>query len=69
MKNNVGSFDRIFRVIVAIVLAYLYYKNIVASVAGIILLVVSIVLLITGLIGFCPIYWGLRTGTKMNKKV
>ena len=64
MNKNVGSFDRIFRVVVAIVLAILYYKNIVAGVPGIILMVLSVVFLITGLIGTCPIYLGLGWSTK-----
>ena len=67
MNKNVGSFDRIFRVLVAIVFAILYYKNIVAGIPGIILMVLSVVFLITGLIGTCPIYLGLGWSTKSRE--
>jgi len=69
MNKNVGGFDRIFRVVVAIVFAFLYYKDIVAGVPGIILMVLSVVFLITGLIGICPIYLGLGWSTRSKNKV
>lgn len=56
MKKNMGNLDRIIRAILAAVLAVLYFTNIIAGTIGIILLVLAGILLLTSLIGFCPLY-------------
>lgn len=56
MKKNEGSLDRIIRVIVALALGYLYFTGITTGAFGIILLVLGAILLLTGLIGVCPLY-------------
>jgi uncharacterized MAPEG superfamily protein len=56
MKKNMGSTDRVVRTIVAIVFAALYFTNIITGTAGLVLLVLSAVFLLTSLIGFCPLY-------------
>ncbi|MBY0534772.1 MAG: DUF2892 domain-containing protein [Chitinophagaceae bacterium] len=56
MKKNMGSADRIIRVLVAAVLAYLYFGGIVTGTWGIVLVVVAAVFVLTSLISFCPIY-------------
>jgi len=63
MKNNLGGADRIIRVIIAAILATLYFMNIISGTLGLILLVVAIVFVMTSLVGFCPIYaiFGLST--------
>lgn len=66
MKKNVGSADKIVRIILAVVLAVLYYTGTVSGVAGIVSLVLAVVLVATSLISFCPLYWpfGISTGKK-----
>ena len=66
MKKNEGNLDRIFRVILAVVLGYLYFTGITGGVLGIILLVVGVILLLTALTGICPLYMLLKLNT--NKK-
>ncbi|HZK61749.1 MAG TPA: DUF2892 domain-containing protein [Anaerovoracaceae bacterium] len=56
MKKNEGNLDRIIRVILAVVLGYLYFTGITTGVPGIILLAVGVILLLTALIGICPLY-------------
>ncbi len=56
MKKNVGSIDVIIRLLIAIVLTILYFNGIIAGTWGIVLLVVAGILLITSMIGFCPLY-------------
>ena len=56
MKTNMGSIDRIFRLLVAAVIAYLYFANIITGTWGIILLVLGAVFVLTSFIGFCPLY-------------
>jgi hypothetical protein len=56
MNSNVGSLDRILRIILGVVLGVLYFNGTVAGTLGVVLLVVGIVLILTALIKFCPIY-------------
>lgn len=63
MKKNMGSADRLIRVIIALVLGFLYYKGIISGTLGIVLVVLAVVFVLTSLIGFCPLYtlFGIRT--------
>lgn len=63
MKRNVGNVDRIIRVILAAVFAYLYFSGTVTGTLGIILLVLGAMLLVTGLVGFCGLYNPLKINT------
>jgi hypothetical protein len=56
MKANIGSLDKVIRIILAIVFAMLYITKMVEGTLGIILLVVGGVLLLTSIINFCPLY-------------
>lgn len=58
-----GSADRIIRVIIAVILGYLYITGAISGTLGIILLILSVVFVLTSLIGFCPLYspFGIRT--------
>jgi hypothetical protein len=56
MKRNMSNIDRLIRVIVAGVFAYLYFAGIVTGTLGIILLVVGAVFLLTSVVAFCPLY-------------
>ncbi len=56
MKKNMGSYDKLIRLSVAIVLTVLYYVGILPGTLGIIALVLALVFTITSLISFCPLY-------------
>ncbi|MBL7935113.1 MAG: DUF2892 domain-containing protein [Bacteroidia bacterium] len=56
MKKNMGSADRIIRLIIAAVIAVLFFTNVVSGILGIILLVAAGVFALTSLISFCPLY-------------
>ena len=56
MKQNVGTADRIIRVLLAALFAYLYFGGIVTGTLGIVLVVLGGVFLLTSLVGFCPLY-------------
>ncbi|HEY8659923.1 MAG TPA: DUF2892 domain-containing protein [Hanamia sp.] len=68
MKKNVGNADRIIRVIMAAIFALLWFQNIVTGIAGIILLILSVILLLTSLVGFCPLYRIFRLNTSGDKE-
>lgn len=56
MKKNMGSADRIIRLIFAAVIAVLFFTNVVSGTLGIILLLAAGVFALTSLISFCPLY-------------
>jgi hypothetical protein len=56
MKKNMGNTDRIIRVIVAIVIAALYFTGTLTGVLGTVLLVLAGVFVATSLVSFCPLY-------------
>lgn len=56
MKRNMSNVDRVIRVIVAAIFAYLYFAGIVTGALGIILLVLGAVFLLTSIVAFCPLY-------------
>ncbi|MCP9770362.1 DUF2892 domain-containing protein [Lacihabitans sp. LS3-19] len=63
MKVNMGLIDRILRVIIAAVIAYLFYTGVLSGTLGIVLLVLAIVFLLTSVVSFCPLYtiFGIKT--------
>ncbi len=67
MKANMGSIDRIARIIIAIVIGILFYQGIISGVVGIVLLVLAGVFVLTSLISFCPLYAPFRLSTKKNE--
>jgi len=56
MKRNLSNTDRIIRVVVAALFAYLYFGGIVTGSLGIVLVVLSAVFLLTAVVAFCPLY-------------
>ena len=63
MKKNMGTADRIIRVIVAAVLALLYFNGTISGTLGLVLVAVAGIFVLTSLISFCPLYaiFGIRT--------
>jgi len=63
MKKNMGSSDKIIRIIIAIIAGILYFTGTVSGIVGIILMVLAGVFLLTSLISFCPLYAPFRIST------
>ena len=63
MRKNMGSADRIIRVIIAVIIAALYFTNVISGTLGIVLLALAGIFVLTSLISFCPLYapFGLST--------
>lgn len=68
MKKNMGSADRIARVVIAAIVAVLYFTNVITGTLGIVLLVIAGVFLLTSLISFCPLYTIFGINTCKTKK-
>lgn len=67
MKKNMGSADRVTRLIIAAVLLILYFTNIISGTIGIIALVIAIVFALTSVVNFCPLYTLLGINTCKTK--
>ena len=69
MKKNMGNADKIIRLIVAVVIAIMFYMNIISGTLGIVLLFLALIFMITSFISFCPLYvlFGFKTCPNKRK--
>jgi flagellar biosynthesis component FlhA len=56
MARNIGPDDRVFRIIIGLVLAVLAYLGVLPGIATIVMIVLAAYLLITGIFARCLIY-------------
>jgi hypothetical protein len=63
MKKNVGSADKIVRILLAILFAVLIFTNAVSGWLVIVLGILAVVFLLTALVNFCPIWFALKVST------
>lgn len=68
MKLNVGTLDKFVRIGAAVLIAILYFANIISGTLAIILMVVAAILLVTGLVNFCPLYWALGLSSRPKQE-
>ncbi|MDM1046899.1 YgaP family membrane protein [Sphingobacterium hotanense] len=68
MRQNIGNIDRGIRVIVAIVIAVLFFTERITGTISIVLMVFAGILILTSMMGFCPLYslLGIKTYKKKN---
>jgi len=63
MKANESGLDRLIRVVLGIALLALNFGGVVTGGFGIVLVVVGALALLTGILGFCPLYAVLKIHT------
>ena len=68
MKKNMGTADKIIRVIIAAIFLTLYFTNVITGTIGIVLIALSVIFLLTSLVSFCPVYAIFGTSTKPKLK-
>lgn len=68
MKRNVGNIDKMVRILAAIVIAVLYFTNVISGTLAIILLSIAGIFLVTSFLGFCPIYWAIGLSSKPKQE-
>ena len=66
MNKNMGTIDRIIRVILAIVVILLYLAGTITEVAAIILGFIAAIFIITSIVGYCPLYVPLKISTRKH---
>ena len=64
-----GSADRIIRVVLAIIMAVLYFTGTVSGTIGLVLLILAGIFVLTSFVSFCPLYapFGIRTCSSEKK--
>ena len=60
MQKNIGKNDRTIRLVVALVLAVLYFT----AVHNVWVIVIAVVMAVTALLNFCPLYLPFKIKTK-----
>ena len=68
MKKNMGTIDRLIRVLVAVVIALLYFLHAISGTLAIILLIVAAIFILTSLVSFCPLYLPFKLSTAKKKE-
>ena len=68
MTKNMGTVDRVIRVLLALVIAALFFTGRVSGIFGIALLVISVIFLITSFVARCPGYLPLGISTRGRTK-
>ena len=63
MKRNMSNTDRIARLVISALFAYLYFGGIVTGTLGIVLLVLAGVFTLTAIVAFCPLYAPFKLST------
>ncbi len=63
MKSNMGTTDRIIRAIFAVVVAALYFTNVISGTLAIILGILAVIFLATSFLSFCPLYAPFKLST------
>ncbi len=56
MKKNMGSADKVTRLVLAAIMVVLYFTNTITGTLGIVLLILAGVFALTSSISFCPLY-------------
>jgi len=64
MKQNMGTIDKIVRILIAAVIVALWYFGVIGGLLATILLIISCIFILTSLIGVCPLYLPFRISTK-----
>ena len=68
MKKNVGSIDKVIRIILAVVIVILAITHVISGTLAVVMLILAGIFVLTTVISFCPIWWALGIGTTKSKE-
>lgn len=68
MKPNMGTVDRVVRVVVAVVIGLLYFAGQITGTAALILGILAVVFVLTSFVGTCPLYLPFGLSTRRTPK-
>lgn len=64
MKKNMGKIDRIVRLVIALVLLAFTLTGQITGTPAVVITIAAVVLLLTGLLGLCPLYIPAKISTQ-----
>jgi len=67
MKKNMGTIDKVIRILVAVVVVVLWLTNVISGTLAIILLAFSAIFIVTSFLSFCPLYLPLGLSTRKKE--
>lgn len=69
MKKNMGTTDKAIRILIAVVIAVLYFTNVISGTLAIVLGILAVVSVFNSFISFCPLYlpFGINTSKKKER--
>jgi hypothetical protein len=68
MKSNLGTIDKVIRILAAAAAIILFFTHVISGTLGIVILAAGVVLGLTAVISFCPIYHVLGLSTRPKGK-
>ena len=64
MRKNMGSADRVIRILVAVSVIALYFGNLISGTIAIVLLVLAGIFILTSFMSLCPLYLPFELSTR-----
>jgi hypothetical protein len=64
MPKNMGTADRVIRTVIALAVAWLYFRGGIPGPLGVVLLIVAVMFLVTSFVGVCPGYLPFKFSTR-----
>ena len=66
-KQNMGSLDRILRLLAVVVIAVLYFTGVISGTLALILGIVAVIFLLTSILAVCPLYIPFKLDTRKKE--
>lgn len=63
MKKNMGTTDRVVRLVIAAIIAVLYFTGQISGTLALVLGIIAIAFVVTSAIGWCPLYVPFKIST------
>lgn len=68
MKRNMGTTDKVVRILIALVIIALYFMHQISGTIAVIGLILSGIFILTSFISFCPLYYPFGFSTRKKEK-
>lgn len=69
MKKNMGTIDKVARILIALAIIGLYFSNAITGTLAIVLLIFAGILIITSFVSFCPLYYPFGISTRKKQQL
>jgi hypothetical protein len=67
MKKNMGTVDKVIRILVAVIVLVLSFTHVISGTLAVILLILAGIFVLTSLVGVCPLYLPLGLSTRKKE--